>query len=132
MSRNRLMRAYPANVKEIGFLEVMGETAPFPPWLVGVGAFAYWGIGGPKRMRRPTSPETVERIEPVVNTLGTKGGIEYADAYLKDNDARFVCFIRSAWMLALSQLTTLNWSQRNELAEMSANLRDVESERNFH
>ena len=36
------------------------------------------------------SPETVERIEPVVNTLGTKGGIEYADAYLKDNDARFV------------------------------------------
>ena len=32
------MRAYPANVKEIGFLSVMGETAPFPPWLVGVGA----------------------------------------------------------------------------------------------
>ena len=42
MSRNRLMRAYPANVKEIGFLGVMGETSPFPPWLVGVGAFAYW------------------------------------------------------------------------------------------
>ena len=44
MSRNRLMRAYPANVKEIGFLGVLGETAPFPPWVVGVGAFAYWGI----------------------------------------------------------------------------------------
>ena len=76
MSRNRLMRAYPANVKEIGFLGVMGETAPFPPWLVGVGAFAYWGIGNFKtNAPRPMSPETVERIEPVVNTLGTKGGI---------------------------------------------------------
>ena len=98
MSRNRLMRAYPANVKEIGFLGVLGETAPFPPWVVGVGAFAYWGIGNFKtNAPRPMSPETVERIEPIINTVGTVGGIEYADAYLKDNDARFVfSFIRSA------------------------------------
>ena len=98
MSRNRLMRAYPANVKEIGFLGVLGETAPFPPWVVGVGAFAYWGIGNFKtNAPRPMSPETVERIEPIINTVGTAGGIEYADAYLKDNDARFVfSFIRSA------------------------------------
>ncbi len=98
MSRNRLMRAYPANVKEIGFLGVLGETAPFPPWVVGVGAFAYWGIGNFKtNAPRPMSPETIERIEPIINTVGTAGGIEYADAYLKDNDARFVfSFIRSA------------------------------------
>ncbi|MDG2301185.1 MAG: FAD-dependent oxidoreductase, partial [Acidimicrobiales bacterium] len=98
MSRNRLMRAYPANVKEIGFLGVVGETAPFPPWVVGVGAFAYWGIGNFKtNAPRPMSPETIERIEPIVNTVGTVGGIEYADAYLKDNDARFVFnFVRSA------------------------------------
>ena len=98
MSRNRLMRAYPANVKEVGFLGVVGETAPFPPWVVGVGAFAYWGIGNFKtNAPRPMSPETIERIEPVVNTVGTVGGIEYADAYLKDNDARFVFnFVRSA------------------------------------
>ena len=98
MSRNRLMRAYPANVKEIGFLGVLGETAPFPPWVVGVGAFAYWGIGNFKtNAPRPMSPETIERIEPIVNTVGTVGGIEYADAYLKDNDARFVfSFVRSA------------------------------------
>ena len=98
MSRNRLMRAYPANVKEIGFLGVLGENAPFPPWVVGVGAFAYWGIGNFKtNAPRPMSPETVERIEPIINTVGTVGGIEYADAYLKDNDARFVfSFIRSA------------------------------------
>ena len=98
MSRNRLMRAYPANVKEIGFLGVLGETSPFPPWLAGVGAFAYWGIGNFKtNAPRPMSPESIERIEPVVNTVGAVGGIEYADAYLKDNDARFVfSFVRSA------------------------------------
>ena len=130
MSRNRLMRAYPANVKEIGFLGVMGETAPFPPWLVGVGAFAYWGIGNFKtNAPRPMSPETVERIEPVVNTLGTKGGIEYADAYLKDNDARFVfSFIRSAMDVGAIAANYVELVSAERVGgKWGANLRDVES-----
>ena len=130
MSRNRLMRAYPANVKEIGFLGVMGETAPFPPWLVGVGAFAYWGIGNFKtNAPRPMSPETVERIEPVVNTLGTKGGIEYADAYLKDNDARFVfSFIRSAMDVGAIAANYVELVSAERVGgKWVANLRDVES-----
>lgn len=130
MSRNRLMRAYPANVKEIGFLGVMGETAPFPPWLVGVGAFAYWGIGNFKtNAPRPMSPETVERIEPVVNTVGTKGGIEYADAYLKDNDARFVFgFIRSAMDVGAIAANYVELTSAERVhGKWRANLRDVES-----
>ena len=130
MSRNRLMRAYPANVKEIGFLGVMGETSPFPPWLVGVGAFAYWGIGNFKtNAPRPMSPETVERIEPVINTIGTKGGIEYADAYLKDNDARFVfSFIRSAMdvgAIAANYVELITAERAG--GKWQASLRDVES-----
>ena len=130
MSRNRLMRAYPANVKEIGFLGVMGETSPFPPWLVGVGAFAYWGIGNFKtNAPRPMSPETVERIEPVINTIGTKGGIEYADAYLKDNDARFVfSFIRSAMdvgAIAANYVELISAERAG--GKWQAALRDVES-----
>ena len=130
MSRNRLMRAYPANVKEIGFLGVMGETAPFPPWLVGVGAFAYWGIGNFKtNAPRPMSPETVERIEPVVNTIGTKGGIEYADAYLKDNDARFVfSFIRSAMDVGAIAANYVELVTADRVGgKWNASLRDVES-----
>ena len=130
MSRNRLMRAYPANVKEIGFLGVMGETAPFPPWLVGVGAFAYWGIGNFKtNAPRPMSSETVERIEPVVNTLGTKGGIEYADAYLKDNDARFVfSFIRSAMDVGAIAANYVELVSAERVGgKWGAHLRDVES-----
>jgi|TARA_B100001094_G_scaffold290659_1_gene308396 glycerol-3-phosphate dehydrogenase len=130
MSRNRLMRSYPANVKEIGFLGVMGETSPFPPWLVGVGAFAYWGIGNFKtNAPRPMSPETVEQIEPVVNTVGTKGGIEYADAYLKDNDARFVFgFIRSAMDVGAIAANYVELTSAERIhGKWRANLRDVES-----
>jgi glycerol-3-phosphate dehydrogenase len=130
MSRNHLMRAYPANVKEIGFLGVLGETSPFPPWLVGVGAFAYWGIGNFKtNAPRPMSPETIERIEPVVNTIGTIGGIEYADAYLKDNDARFVfSFVRSAMdmgAVAANYVELENAERVN--GKWHAQLRDVET-----
>ena len=130
MSRNRLMRAYPANVQEIGFLGVLGETSPFPPWLVGVGAFAYWGIGNFKtNAPRPMSAETIERIEPVVNTVGTLGGIEYADAYLKDNDARFVfSFIRSAMDVGAiaANYVELESAERVK-GKWFAHLRDVES-----
>ena len=74
MSRNRLMRAYPANVKEIGFLGVMGETTQFPPWLV-ESSMHIKCAGISFKMSHLMDPETVERIEPVVNTIGTKGGI---------------------------------------------------------
>src|SRR3954453_9739441 len=44
-SRNRLMKAYPDNVKEIGFLAALDESAPYTPRFAGLGALAYWGIG---------------------------------------------------------------------------------------
>lgn len=98
MSRNRLMRAYPANIQEIGFLAAMGSTAPFPQWLAGVGSLAYWGIGNFKTAPpRLLSRRKIEELEPVIDTTDIRGGLEYADAHLKDNDARFVFgFIRSA------------------------------------
>lgn len=97
-SRNRLMRTYPANISEIGFLAAMGRTSPFPPWLAAVGSFAYWGIGSFKtNAPRPLSAESIERLEPVIDTSDVRGGIEYADAILEDNDARFVFgFVRTA------------------------------------
>jgi glycerol-3-phosphate dehydrogenase len=97
-SRNRLMKAYPANIQEIGFLAALGQTAPFPQWLAGIGSYAYWAIGDFKTAApRLLSPETVEQLEPIIDTTTLKGGLEYADAHLVDNDARFVfSFVRSA------------------------------------
>jgi glycerol-3-phosphate dehydrogenase len=98
MSRNRLIKAYPANVTEIGFLAALDHTSPFPPWLAAVGSTAYWAMGNFKT-KRPEflSPEEIEEREPVIDTSEVRGGIEYRDAYLKDNDARFVfSFVRGA------------------------------------
>lgn len=97
-SRNRLMRAYPSQVEPIEFLATFDEKSPYPAWLAGMGAAAYWAIGGfktaPPKLLRSSK---VEALEPVIDTSAAKGGLIYADAYLPDNDARFTFgFIRGA------------------------------------
>jgi glycerol-3-phosphate dehydrogenase len=97
-SRNHLLRSYPTQIKEIDFLATLDRTAPFPVALAALGALGYWGIGRfatkPPRVYRA---KDIESAEPIVNTTTAKGGIRYADAYLPDNDSRFVWgFVRSA------------------------------------
>ena len=97
-SRNRLMAAYPDNIREIAFYAALDETSPYKPWFAGLGAFGYWAIGqfGTKAPRVLTR-EKIEREEPAVRTTSVLGGIEYHDGILIDNDARFVfSFVRSA------------------------------------
>ncbi len=97
-SRNRLMRAYPDNIKEISFLASLDETSPYAPWFSALGALGYWGIGqfGTRHPRLLTT-QTIKAEEPAIDTTSVRGGIEYRDAYLIDNDARFVfSFVRSA------------------------------------
>ena len=97
-SRNQLMRAYPTGITEIGFLATLDRSAPFPSWLAALGSAAYWAIGG-FATSRPSylRPAAIERREPVIDTSSASGGIEYADAYLTENDARFTwSFVRSA------------------------------------
>ena len=96
-SRNRLMRAYRANIKEIGFYAAL-QDKPYKPWFAALGAFGYWAIGqfGTK-WPRYLSTERIEQEEPAINTSTVAGGIEYRDGILIDNDARFVfSFVRSA------------------------------------
>ena len=45
VSRNHLMKAYPANVKEIRFLATLDQHSPYKPWFAALGATAYWMIG---------------------------------------------------------------------------------------
>lgn len=97
-SRNRLMKAYPSNVREIGFLATLDESSPYRPWFAGLGSLAYWAIGmfgtrPPRVLRRAR----IEREEPAIDTSRALGGIEYSDGLLVDNDARFVfSFVRAA------------------------------------
>ncbi|MEM8620370.1 MAG: FAD-dependent oxidoreductase [Actinomycetota bacterium] len=97
-SRNRLMRAYPDNIKPIAFYAALDRSSPYPPWFAGLGALAYWIIGqfgtaAPRLLSR----RKIEREEPAIDTSTVRGGIEYGDGILIDNDARFVfSFIRQA------------------------------------
>jgi glycerol-3-phosphate dehydrogenase len=58
----------------------------------------YWLFGnGFTRIPRLLFKRTLRREEPVVKTDNAAGGFEYSDAYLHDNDSRFVFqFVRSA------------------------------------
>ncbi len=95
-SRNHLMQSYPSTVKEIRFLTTIAKGFRFPSWFVYLGTIFYWIIGRfytqfPDYM----NARKIEEREPVINTSNAAGGFEYSDAYLYDNDARFVFnFIR--------------------------------------
>ena len=98
LSRNRLLRAYPSNITQLGFLATLDHSSPFPPWLAALGSSAYWAIGN-FQTHRPQflGPEEIKAEEPVVDISNVRGGIEYYDAYLRDNDSRFVWnFVRQA------------------------------------
>lgn len=96
-SRNRLMKAYPDNVAELGFLAALDDSSPYPPWFAALGATAYWAIGQFRtKPPRLLSRRRVKHDEPAIDVASVRGGIEYRDCYLKDNDARFVfSFVRS-------------------------------------
>ena len=97
-SRNHLIENYPSRIKEIRFFTTIEKGFRFPPWFIWAGTWVYWLFGScftqvPRLLNRAAT----EAEEPVVNTGNYYGGFEYSDAYLHDNDSRFVFqFIRSA------------------------------------
>ncbi len=97
-SRNLLFKSYPTAIAELPFLATLDRTAPFPSWLAGLGSVGYWMLGR-LATRRPRyfNADAINKLESIVDTSDATAAIEYADGYLKDNDARFVWnFIRSA------------------------------------
>lgn len=133
-SRNRLMKAYPDNVKEISFLATLDNTAPFKPWFAALGATAYWGIGqfGTKPPKL-YSAEKLESVEPVIDTTTARGAVQYQDCYLVDNDSRFVfSFVRSAIEAGAAVANYVELvSARREGDRWVCQLRDTDSGEEF-
>jgi glycerol-3-phosphate dehydrogenase len=98
LSRNLLMRSYPSTVQEIRFFTTLARGFRYRPLYLLMGAWLYWLIGnGFTRPPRFLAPSLIDQEEPIVDTRNTIGGFEYSDAYLHDNDARFVFnFVRTA------------------------------------
>lgn len=96
LARNRMMRAYPNRIKQIGFLASLGPTAPFGRLLGTFGTLFYWVIGlfGTKP---PVSysASRAKKLEP--NLITGRKAVKYFDAELPDNDSRFVFdFVKQA------------------------------------
>ncbi|UYG06102.1 glycerol-3-phosphate dehydrogenase/oxidase [Halomonas sp. M4R1S46] len=97
-SRNHLIESYPSTVQEIRFLTTINKGFrhhPLYPW---AGTWLYWLMGS-GFTRRPhfLTASDIKAREPIIDTDDALGGFEYSDAYLHDNDARFVFnFVRGA------------------------------------
>lgn len=97
-SRNHLIRNYPSAVEEIRFFTTIEKGFRFPVWFIWLGTWFYWLMGNFFTARpRYLTRRRINKDEPIINTANATGGFEYSDAYLHDNDARFVfTFIRTA------------------------------------
>ncbi len=97
-SRNQLLDSFPSTVKEIRFLMTINKEFRFHPWVILASTWLYWLLGrGKTRTPRLLSSRQIKQTEALINTFTSAGGIEYSDAFLHDNDARFVFnFVRNA------------------------------------
>ena len=97
-SRNELLESFPSTVKEIRFLLTINRKFRFHPLIILASTWIYWLLGrGKTRTPKLLSLRQIKRLEPLVNTYISRAGVEYSDAFLHDNDARFVFnFVRSA------------------------------------
>ena len=98
LSRNHLITNYPSRVEEIRFYSMIEKGFRFHPLFIWLGTWVYWLFGSAfTKAPRWLPKSTVNAEEPALNTDHFYGGFEYSDAYLHDNDARFVFqFVRSA------------------------------------
>ena len=97
-SRNELLRSFPSTVKEIRFLTTISKDFRYHPLFMLAGSWLYWLFGrGKTCVPKLLSVAEITDQEPLINIEDSRGGIEYSDAYLYDNDARFVFnFVRNA------------------------------------
>jgi glycerol-3-phosphate dehydrogenase len=98
VSRNLLLERFPSTVQEIRFFVAHEKSFRHGLWKLFMGSWLYWFMGSlftkPPRL---LSKEGLLREESVIAKDLFDGGFEYSDAYLYDNDARFVwSFIRRA------------------------------------
>jgi len=90
-SRNDLIDAYPTNVVPITFMAILDHDSPHRPWFAYIGTLAYWAFGRFRTSRpRYMTRRSIVSNARAVDTSNTRGGVAYSDAYLPENDARFV------------------------------------------
>jgi len=115
-ARNELLRCFPSTVQEIRFLMTINKQFRFHPLIILASTWLYWLLGRAKTQTpRLLSSRQIKKLEPLINTYNSRAGVEYSDAFLHDNDARFVFnFVRSAMdqgCVAANYVESLNASR---------------------
>ena len=134
-SRNELLRSFPSTVKEIRFLTTISKKFRFPPLFMLAGTWLYWLLGrGQTEIPRLFTRSRIAREEPLIDITDSRGGIEYSDAYLHDNDARFVFnFVRNAMnrgAVAVNYLKSIG-SSRNDSGYWHTEVEDQQDGNRF-
>jgi glycerol-3-phosphate dehydrogenase len=134
MSRNKLMRNYPSTVEEIRFFTTITKGFRHGVLKLYAGTLFYWLMGN--FFTKPPRFLTKNRMsqeEDIINLENAVGGFEYSDAYLHDNDARFVfLFIRAALnygCIAANYVESLGASKAGDVWNVKA--KDVISGKTF-
>ena len=90
-ARNQLLKAYPNTVREVRFLTALEKGFRHRPFILWMGSWLYWLIGqGFTRRPKILSRSEIAQKEPNIRLDTCAGGFEYSDAFLPDNDSRFV------------------------------------------
>ncbi len=97
-ARNDLLDSFPSTVKEIRFLMTLNRNFRFHPLVILMSTWFYWLLGRARtRVPRFLRRRRIQFEEPLINSTLASAGIVYSDAFLHDNDARFVFnFVRDA------------------------------------
>lgn len=97
-SRNILMKHFPSAIKEIRFITSVPKHFRIHPLFVFLGTLLYWLMGRcHTQAPKPLSKYSLIKKNKLISSEDLAGGAEYSDAYLVENDARFVfSFIKRA------------------------------------
>ena len=135
-SRNELLESFPSTVKEIRFLMTIHRQFRFHPGVILASTWLYWLFGrGQTGMPRRLSAQQLKQAEPLIDTAISLGGVEYSDAFLHDNDARFVFnFVRSAMDkgCVAANYVSLEQAEQDPNGNWEASLKDQISGRRFN
>ena len=134
-SRNELLDSFPSTVKEIRFLMTLNRQFRFHPWVIFASTWLYWLLGRARtRIPHLLSLAQIKQSEPLIDIASSKAGIEYSDAFLHDNDARFVFnFVRSAMDkgCVAANYVASNGAERDDSGDWKTEVKDQVSGKIF-
>ena len=133
-SRNRLINAYPSRVRPVRFQLACPKGFRKSATLLYLGAWVYWYFGRCfTKTPKYISKRVIDSDYPFILSDKLEGCIEYSDAFMPDNDARFCFqFIRKALQhdaLALNYMSVEKLSRQQDHWEIE--LRDRQTEENI-